>query len=179
VRAVLSGYYPQLGATLVRAQAARDVGLFDEALLGDQDWDWHVRLARRRKVGFVGEPCVLFRQRPPGSFDALRLRRLGFTRRVFFRHAWPERALWVDVRGFADAYREALWQYYVYFSEAAVARALVGDARAARQAIWGAFRTFPARAAYHLIAPRPLRSAFAAAFLGRGHRGVATASDGP
>ena len=160
VRAVLSGYYPQLGATLVRAAAARQVGLFDEALLGDQDWDWHVRLARRRKVGFAAAECVLFRQRPPGSFDALRLRRLGFARRVFFRHAWPERSALGGYRGVLSAYRQVLWQYYVYFTEAARERVRAGDRPAARRAIWGAFRTFPLRAAYHVIAPKPLRAAF-------------------
>lgn len=170
VRAVLSGYYPQLGATLVRASVARAVGPFDEALLGDQDWDWHVRLARRRKLGFVAEHCVLFRQRPPGSFDTLRLRRLGFARQVFFRHAWAERALWKDWRSMLGAYREVLWQYYVYFTEAAAERARAGDRQSARRAIWGAFRTFPLRAAYHLVAPKPLRAALIRVLFGQAAR---------
>lgn len=159
VAAMLSGYYPQLGATLVRAEAARAVGPFDEALLGDQDWDWQLRVARRRKLGFVAAECVLFRQRPPGSFDALRLQRLGFARRVFLRHALPEQRTLKTVGGLARAYREVLWQYYAYFTDAAVERADAGDHEAARRAIWGAFRTFPLRAAYHAIAPRPLRRA--------------------
>jgi hypothetical protein len=170
VRAMLSGYYPQLGATLVRASAAKAVGLFDEELLGDQDWDWHVRLARRRRLGFAAEHCVLFRQRPPGTFDELRLRRLRFARQVFFRHAWAERALWNDWRGVLDAYREVLWQYYVYFTEAAAERARAGDRKAARRAIWGAFRTFPLRATYHLVAPKPLRTAFVSAVFGQAAR---------
>lgn len=167
VRAMLSGYYPQLGATVVRAEAARAVGLFDEDLLGDQDWDWHLRLARRRKLGYVAEQCVLFRQRPPGSFDALRLRRLGFARRVFFRHAWAERAIWKDIRQTLAAYRGALWQYYEYFTEAAADRARHGDRQAATRAIWGAFRTFPLRAAYHLVSPKPLRAALVQTLVGQ------------
>jgi glycosyltransferase involved in cell wall biosynthesis len=167
VRAMLTGYYPQIGATLVRAAAARTVGRFDEALLGDQDWDWQVRVARRRKLGFIAEPCVWFRQRPPGTFDALRLRRLGFARQVFFRHAVAEWRIWSGPGAFARAYREVLWQYYVYFTEAALERAAVGDRVAARRAIGGAFRTFPLRATFHLVAPKPLRSAFLTAVLGR------------
>ena len=50
VHDMLSGYYPQLGATVVRSKAAREIGLFDEKLLGDQDWDWQLRLARRRRT---------------------------------------------------------------------------------------------------------------------------------
>jgi glycosyltransferase involved in cell wall biosynthesis len=167
VLTMLSGYYPQIGATLVRASAAKAVGLFDEALLGDQDWDWQLRVARRRKLGFVAEQCVLFRQRPPGTFDALRLSRLGFARRVFFRHAAAEWRTWNGWGRFARAYRKMLWQYYEYFTDAAVERAGVGDHAAARRALLGAFRTFPLRAAYHVVAPRPLRVAFLAAVLGR------------
>lgn len=168
VRGMLSGYYPQIGATLVRAGAAKAVGAFDEMLLGDQDWDWQLRLARRRKLGFVAEPCVLFRQRPPGSFDALRLSRLGFARRVFLRHALAEWRIWRSPAQLADAYREALWQYYVYFNEAAVERAEAGDGASAMRAVWGAVRTFPLRAAVHLVTPKPLRRAMAVSLSGPG-----------
>jgi glycosyltransferase involved in cell wall biosynthesis len=168
VRAMLGGYYPQIGATIVRASAREKVGLFDPALLGDQDWDWQLRLARRRKIVYTPAPCVLFRQRPPGSYDALRLRRLGFGRRVFIRHALQELRLWRSPKSMFGAYQNVLWQYYEYFSSAAVERA----ARAAPRgeifrAIWGAVRTFPFRAAYHLIAPKPLQRAFLAAIAPR------------
>ncbi|MFN8558314.1 MAG: glycosyltransferase family 2 protein [Dehalococcoidia bacterium] len=56
--------YPQIGATVVRASVRESVGDFDETLVGDEDWDWHLRLALRHDVGFVRTPCVLFRQRP-------------------------------------------------------------------------------------------------------------------
>ncbi|MGE0740463.1 MAG: glycosyltransferase family 2 protein [Hyphomonadaceae bacterium] len=168
VRAMLSGYYPQLAGTVVRASAAREIGPFDEALLGDQDWDWHLRLARRRKLGFTPVACVLFRQRAPGSFDALRLSRLGFARRVFLRHAMPEWRALGGAQSVLRAYREVLWQYYQYFTDAAVERAAACDRAAARRAIWGAFRTFPVRAVYHLVAPKPLRGAFFGAVFGRG-----------
>jgi glycosyltransferase involved in cell wall biosynthesis len=166
VRTMLSGYYPQIGATVVRASVREAVGKFDVALLGDQDWDWQLRVARRRKTAFIPDPCVLFRQRPPGSFDALRFRRLGFGRRVFLRHAIPERRVWPSLRAMAHSYRDVLWQYYEYFVEAAVDRAQKGE-RGVWRAIWGAWRTFPLRATYQLIAPKPLRKAMLASLTPR------------
>lgn len=163
VRSMLSGYYPQIGATIVRASAAKAVGLFDESLLGDQDWDWQLRLTRRRAMRYIPHPCVLFRQRPPGSYDALRLRRLGFGRRVFLRHALPEWRLWPSPKGLLQAYQNVLWQYYEYFVTAATERAEAGAPRKEiLRAIWGAVRTFPLRAGYHLVAPKPLRRALVA-----------------
>ncbi|MBC7769864.1 MAG: glycosyltransferase family 2 protein [Phycisphaerales bacterium] len=160
LQAMLSGYYPQIGATIVRARVRDVIGLFDESLLGDQDWDWQLRLARRRKLVFTPAPCVQFRQRPPGSYDALRFRRLGFGRRVFFRHALPERRVFGAATGLLGAYRNVMWQYYEYFVDAAVERAEQGRPRSEIwRAIWGAMRTFPLRGSYHLVAPKPLRKA--------------------
>jgi glycosyltransferase involved in cell wall biosynthesis len=162
VRTMLSGYYPQIGATIVRAGVREAVGAFDVSLLGDQDWDWQIRIARRRKTAFIADSCVLFRQRPPGSFDALRFRRLGFGRRVFLRHAIPERRVWPNLRAMSNSYRDVLWHYYEYFTEAAVERGESGDRKGVWRAIWGAWRTFPLRASFHLVAPKPLRRALLA-----------------
>jgi glycosyltransferase involved in cell wall biosynthesis len=172
VRTMLSGYYPQIGATLVRASVREAVGAFDEALLGDQDWDWQLRVARRRKTAYIADACVLFRQRPPGTFDALRFRRLGFGRRVFLRHAIPERRVWPSLRAMTHSYRDVLWQYYEYFVTAAAERAEKGERAGVWRAIWGAWRTFPARATYQLVAPKPLRKAMLEA-LWPGHAPIA------
>jgi glycosyltransferase involved in cell wall biosynthesis len=169
VRTMLSGYYPQIGGTVVRMAVRKDVGLFDEALLGDQDWDWQLRIARRRKTGFSKTLCVMFRQRPPGSFDKLRLMRLGFTRRVFFRHAWPEWRVWKSPIRFVKAYTQTVGQYFEYFVDAAVTRARNGERGGTARAIMGAFRVFPARTMAHLILPRPLRRAAATMLWGK-HR---------
>ena len=80
---------PQIGATLVRASVRDSIGYFDEQLIGDQDWDWHLRLALSHRVGFVPTPCVLFRQRNVGERDDLHWLRSRFTHRVF----------WQNVRG--------------------------------------------------------------------------------
>lgn len=170
VQSMLSGYYPQIGATIVRASVRDAVGLFDESLLGDQDWDWQLRVARRRKTVHVTGPCVLFRQRPPGSYDALRFRRLGFGRRVFLRHALPEWRVWGSPKGLLGSYRDVLWQYYDYFVSAAIERAERRERKDTLRAIWGAFRTFPFRASYHMIAPKPLRRALISAITPGGPR---------
>jgi glycosyltransferase involved in cell wall biosynthesis len=168
VQAMLSGYYPQIGATVVRASVRDAAGLFDEKLLGDQDWDWQIRVARLRNLRYTPVPCVLFRQRPPGSYDALRFKRLGFGRRVFFRHALPEFRVWSSPKGMVQSYQNVMWQYYEYFVTAAAERAAQGRPREEIwRAIWGAFRTFPMRASYHLIAPKPLRKALLASFAQR------------
>lgn len=164
VRAMLSGYYPQIGATIVRAGVRDAIGMFDLALLGDQDWDWQLRIARRRKAQYIEAPCVLFRQRPPGTYTALRLRRLGFGRRVFLRHALPEFKVWGSWRGLTNSYRDVMWQYYDYFVSAATECAARGDRSEAWKSIWGAFRTFPLRATFHMIAPKPLQKAALASF---------------
>lgn len=167
VRNMLSGYYPQIGATIVRASLREAIGGFDLALLGDQDWDWQLRIARRRTTAFIPDPCVLFRQRAPASHDELRLRRLGFTRKVFLRHAWPERRLWPSMRAWLDSYRDALWQYFGYFEEAAVMRAGRGQAKGVLRAAYGALRVFPFRAAAHLMSPKPLGRAVRGVIIGK------------
>ena len=164
VRAMLSGYFPQIGATIVRASVREAVGAFDVALLGGQDWDWQLRVARRRKTAYIADPCVLFRQRAPGTFDTLRLQRLGCGRRVFLRHALPERRVWPGLRDMARSYRDVLWQHYAYFVEAAVDRAEKGEPGVWR-AIWGAWRTFPLRTIHQLITSRPLRTAVQTALM--------------
>jgi glycosyltransferase involved in cell wall biosynthesis len=161
VKAMLSGYYPQIGATIVRAPVRDAVGPMDLSLLGDQDWDWQLRLARRRRTTYLKLPCVLFRQRPPGSYDALRFRRLGYARKVFLRHAVREWRVFGSPKAILHSYRDVVWQYFEYFRDAAVARAAAGAERAEIwRAVWGAFRALPLRTAYNLVGPRPLRKAF-------------------
>lgn len=159
VHEMLSGYYPQLGATMVRADVARAVGLFDERLLGDQDWDWQLRIARRRKTAFTSTPSVLFRQRAPGTFDKLRAMRVKFARRVFLRHALPEWPVFGSPLGLLRSYGLTLRQYFDYFKDAAASRAASGDKRGTWTALLEAFRVFPARTLYHLVMKPKLRGA--------------------
>jgi glycosyltransferase involved in cell wall biosynthesis len=78
-------YWPQIGTLVVRADVARAVGPFDPTLVGDQDWDWMLRLARRYPFGRIPEAVLLFYQRAHGDV-ALQWRRFPFVIRVFLKN---------------------------------------------------------------------------------------------
>lgn len=162
---MISGYFPQIGATVARIRIRETIGLFDESLNGDEDWDWHLRLALRHRVGFVPQASVLFRQRASGSFDRLQLQRLPYTRRVFFRHAVPARRRWQSWTGFSRSYVGALRVYHNYFVDAAVERAANRRRLATLRAIWIAFSILPYQTSRALLARTPLQFAFLAAIL--------------
>jgi glycosyltransferase involved in cell wall biosynthesis len=167
LRRMLSGLFPQIGTTIARTVVLNTIGEFDETLIGGEDLDWLLRLARRDRLGFVATPCILFRLKPPGSYDAVQRNRIGYDRRVFLRHALPEWRIWRSPLDFFAAYSGTLWHFYEYFVEAAVERAARGERYNSLRAIATAFGIFPLRTAYHLIAPRSLRKAFWAAILPR------------
>jgi hypothetical protein len=158
---MMSGYFPQVGATLVRARAVEKYGVMDERLIGDSDWDWQLRIARDHRIGFVKTPCVLFRQRAKGSFDKLQMTRVMYTRKIFMRHAWPNRRRWKSLGEVARSFFYSRQYYYQYFAEVAADRARAGKRFGAMAAMWSAFRVFPTRAARSLVRPSPLRRALA------------------
>jgi glycosyltransferase involved in cell wall biosynthesis len=146
--------YPQIGGTVARVGVRESVWLFDESLMGDQDWDWHLRLALRHRVGFVPRLCVLFRQRPAGSFDDLQWKRLGYARRVFLRAV--RRAGYRRLRP-AHGLRSMahhLGMYYAYFVESAGIHLTHGRHRAARRALGYAAVASPAHLARDLVRSR-------------------------
>lgn len=163
---MLSGYFPQIGATVVRARVRETIGFFDEELIGGQDWEWQLRVARSHGVGFVAQPCVLFRQRPTGAYDALQLKRVAFARRIFFRHAIPEWRLWSSPIAFARSYFGVMSHFLVYFVETSLNLAKHGKRSAALRAIWHAFAIFPSRAVRMLLSESPLRDALVTALRG-------------
>lgn len=166
LRFMMSGYFPQIGATVVRARVRETVGFFDEDFIGSQDWDWQLRIARKHSVGFVRRPCVLFSQRETGSYDSLQLRRAKFTRRVFWKNAIPEWRVWASPAAFARSYFGVTAHYFFYFSETALDHANKGERLLAVRAIWRAFMLFPSRALRKLLSNSSLRDALAVA-LGR------------
>jgi glycosyltransferase involved in cell wall biosynthesis len=159
LRRLLSGLFPQIGTVVLRRSALARFGYFDESLIGGEDLDWLLRIARRHALGFCPVPSVLFRSRPRGTFDALQRQRVGFDRLVFLRHAIPEWRIWGSPMAFSRAYSATLMQFYKYFAAAALERASLGKRRAALRAIWDAAGVFPLRAVYHLVARRQLRAA--------------------
>jgi glycosyltransferase involved in cell wall biosynthesis len=156
---MLNGYFPQIGATVVRARVRETVGFFDEDLIGGQDWDWQLRIARQHGVGFVQQPCVLFSQRETGTYDSLQLRRAKFTRRIFLKHAIPEWRAWASPIAFARSYFEVTAHYFFYFAETALDHANKGERWLAVCAIWRAFEMFPSRALRKLLSDSSLKDA--------------------
>ena len=156
---MLSGYFPQVGATVVRARVRETVGFFNEDLIGGQDWDWQLRIARQHGVGFVRQPCVLFSQRETGTYDSLQLRRAKFTRRIFLKNAIPEWRVWASPIAFARSYFEVTAHYFFYFAETALDHANKGERWLAMCAIWRAFVLFPSRALRKLLSDSSLKDA--------------------
>lgn len=155
---------PQIGATVVRASVRETVGGFDEDLLADQDWDWHLRLAERHQVGFVAQPCVLFRHRPPGLDDELQAKRAPYTRRVFLRHVRAFRRSGSSLE-VLRAYFHIMGAYTNYFSTAAEARCRAGDHSGALGAIRRSLRLVPVNTVHRLLTSPSLRRTLTCAVL--------------
>ncbi|WP_414463175.1 glycosyltransferase family 2 protein [Hyphomicrobium sp. DY-1] len=165
---MLSGYFPQVGGSVFRGNAVAKYGLMDESLIGDSDWDWQLRIARNGRIGLVKMPCVLFRQRDPGSFDQLQRTRQKYTKRIFRRHAFLSRQPPLErltARKVYRAYLGSVWQYFDYFCGQAVKRSTAGEFKGARHALFGAFVTLPHVTAVRLIRPTALRAALFASVL--------------
>ncbi|MES1174340.1 MAG: glycosyltransferase family A protein [Myxococcales bacterium] len=159
-------YFPQVGGTVARASVRESVGEFDESLLGDADWDWHLRIAKRHRIGFVAVPSVLFRQRPSGSADQIHLKRVNYTRRIFFRHALTDWRRWESIRELIRSYGNAMTPYYSYFFDAALERSRRGDHRGAAAAIGHALELAPVTAVRDVVGSTALRGSLRAAARG-------------
>lgn len=162
---MLSGYFPQVGATVVRGDVARACGLMDETLLGDSDWDWQLRLTRKHKTAFTPTASVLCRARPQGSYDDLQRLRVRYTRRIFWRHGRSALNRWPTPVHFMRSYFGAIDIFYNYWVMAAAHRSEEGDFARARSAIWQALKLNPTRALRAMTKPTRLRGATRRAFL--------------
>lgn len=158
-RMMMSGYFPQVGATVVRGDIARKIGVMDETLIGDSDWDWQLRIARDYRIGFVDARCVLFRGRPPGSSDKLQKTRVGYTRKIFLRHLRSNLKRWKSPVSVARSYFGAVETYYSYFVETGKSEVEAGHRGVALRAFWLAFTTFPSRMIRHTATDRSVRLA--------------------
>jgi glycosyltransferase involved in cell wall biosynthesis len=83
----------QIGSLLIRASAWDAVGPFDRRYarahtrVAVDDWDWCLRLALRFPLGFIDQPCLRYRIRPPTpENDAIIPRAHAVARRVFWRN---------------------------------------------------------------------------------------------
>lgn len=163
VRRMLSGFFPQIGTTVVRASVRDSSGFFDPKLIGGEDLDWLMRLAGRHALGFVREPCILFAQRKVGDYDALNRLRIRFDRKVFRRHAHRHWRVWRSPMEYMRAYSGTLMHFFTYFVQVAQMSARSGQRLRALGAIRTAIAIFPLRAAKHLATKTPLREALVTA----------------
>jgi glycosyltransferase involved in cell wall biosynthesis len=162
--------YPQCGAVVVRTRVRDSVGTQDESLIGDQDWDWHLRLAAEHRVGFVPVPCILFRQRLPSrAAEDLEWRRLGYLAPVFFRNLRRVGVRrWPSPRALVRMHLHHRGAYEAFFARCAEEHARAGERRLALRAIYRAGRASPLHAAYGLLRAGPLRNAIGLLLPGRG-----------
>jgi len=158
VFAAFLGQYPQIGATVARIGVRETVGYFDEALVGDEDWDWHLRLALCHGVGFVPAVGVLYRGRPAGTADDLEWRRLGFTSRGFLRNVLRGGMRCPSVGRLARVHLRHRGGYYSYFVEGARRHLAAGDRQAVRKALGRAIVSSPIHAAADLFRDSVLRT---------------------
>jgi len=172
---------PQVGATLVRKQVAGAVGPFDEALLSDEDWDWHLRLSILARVGFVPVIAVLFRARPEGTDDELQWVRFPYVREVFWRNVRRGGMRWPYLPGLAGTYLHHLGMWHGLFIRSAKAHARHGSLVRARQSLGRAARVSPIHFAWSVVHDSGTRQTVAAALRAGGtaaaeSKGVAPAS---
>lgn len=159
LKRMLSGYFPQIGSVIARGNICEQIGLFDDALTGGEDLDWLLRIARRRKLGFVNVPSMLFRTKPQGAYDVLYRQRAYFDRVVFLKHALAEWRIWKTPRRFFQAYTGTLSFFFWYFNSVALEHAQQGNKKVALKAIGSAYYVFPFRALYYTVSRKNLRKA--------------------
>jgi glycosyltransferase involved in cell wall biosynthesis len=165
VRRMLSGYFPQIGTTVVRASVRQEFGGFDPDLIGGEDLDWLMRLSGRHALGFVETTCILFSQRRIGDYDDLHRLRIDYDRKVFRRHALRHWRVWRSPFEYMRAYSGTLMHFFSYFVAVAHMSALNGERLRSLRAIWTSITIFPLRSAKYLLTNSPLREALIIALL--------------
>lgn len=164
LRRLLSGLFPQIGTVVARRSVIDSIGYFDTELIGGQDLDWQLRLATKNRLGFVPTPCLLFRGRPPGTYDALQRMRVAFDRKVFLRHGMPNAwRLWKTPIGMIRAYHGTLLHFHRYFTDKAIWCAENGSAGDVLRALRVPALYTPLLLILEILTRSPLRTALLAA----------------
>ena len=148
---------------MVRRQTMLDVGGFDDALRGAEDWELALRLSDRGRVLMVNEPLVV-RQKTPGSLFADEAHGTRGIRVVLDRHAGRFRkhpdawALYCNLVGQSDCRHGQLAAGRAWFRKALAVRPLAPRTWANLLASFLGARFFKA----YVGLARSLRSRFAA-----------------
>ncbi|SEO42256.1 Glycosyltransferase involved in cell wall bisynthesis [Rhodospirillales bacterium URHD0017] len=162
MRNMLSGVFAQIGTVVARRSVIDSIGYFDTRDMGAEDVDWLLRLATKKKLGFVATPCVLFRGRAPT--DAQERLRIRFARQVFLRHALPNALrLWKSPFDMMRSYHKQLFHFYQHFTQKAIRCAENGSPGDVVEALKVPALYLPLLLASEFVQPRPLRTALLAA----------------
>ncbi|MEQ9505751.1 MAG: glycosyltransferase family 2 protein [Hyphomonas sp.] len=159
LRAMLGGYFPQMGTTVARARTREIDGLFDEVMTYGQDLDWQLRSARRRAAAFVPVVVLLFRGREATDYGKMNFHRVQYDRNNFLRNAISEWRIWRSPGEFLRAYTGSISYFYWHFNYLSELAAKTGDVRLARDSVPAAFYVFPFRALAHLVTRPDFRRA--------------------
>lgn len=151
-------YFPQIGATVVRASILESVGYQDESFRVCEDWDWHLRLALKHPVAFIPIPSVGYRTRPAAAGDQMIAVRVREHRQVFWlnvRRAGARRPAPQELLRAWSKHRGELAGYLIATAEA---QFVTGDLRGTRRALRAAFRVSPLHCLKEVIARPRLRN---------------------
>ncbi len=154
---MMNGYFPQLGSTLIRRDVLDGVGYMDEELIGDEDWDWQMRIVNQYPAAIIDEPGVLFRGKAPGTADDLHTLRVSFTRKVFLRHYLANPKRWKSPIGVLRSYFKCVQHYYLYFVESAERHLEDENRDGARRVLLQAFLTIPSRFVRQVLSDKNVR----------------------
>ena len=87
-RDLLSRLGPMFQSLLVKRAALQEIGLLDEAIISNQEWDTGIRLARRFRFAYVPAPTYLYnRRRTDGFFDNWARYAAGYEQ-IVRKHRW-------------------------------------------------------------------------------------------
>jgi glycosyltransferase involved in cell wall biosynthesis len=138
-------YFPSVCAVVARQSVVATLHGFDERLIHAEDWDWNLRLALQNRVGFVDRTTFVMRWRPAQTdYDCqLRWIRLGYFRRVFFRHLLRAGRRRPPLRQLVDIYRRQTGMFAVWLCACARHDLDAGDRRRSALRLVQAFAASP------------------------------------
>ena len=148
-------YFPQVGTILTRTAIAREAGDIDPTLMGDTDWDWLLRIAKRHPIGAIEQPVLLFRQRVKAEEESA-WRRFPAMARIFLRHTRSLSLLkQLKLRPILWRHRGAWASGFLMYAQMNYTN---GEYRRAYRSLYYAFRCSPLHALRGCIRAWPLQA---------------------
>jgi glycosyltransferase involved in cell wall biosynthesis len=93
--------YIARSTVLHRKKCLDEVGLFDESITGDDDWDMWIRISEKFRVGYIAEPLVKYRVHGE-NISLRRPKRLAYRRytkvRILEKAYERKKSSWLKIR---------------------------------------------------------------------------------